>query len=253
MIVLGIQLIPLCGLAQMPQDYEKVLIPVVPGNLQPGAHGSLWKTEWVAFNSGSRAARWFHDFVTPFCSFNCPHRPLEPSETIGGSLVGTGGALVYFERPMNEDIRFQLRIRDLTLQALTWGTEIPVVREEEAFTTSIDLLDVPLDSRFRQTLRIYDFDARSISEVNVRIWNQAEGTLAAERRVTLGHRGPQRVIFPIFPGYVQVGDFITEFPSLAGIERIRVEIEPVSPDLKFWAFLSVTNNETQHVTTITPQ
>ena len=32
-----------------------------------------------------------------------------------------------------------------------------------------------------------------------------------------------------------------------------VRVTPLTPGLRIWAFVSVTNNETQHVTTITPQ
>lgn len=36
-------------------------------------------------------------------------------------------------------------------------------------------------------------------------------------------------------------------------DTVRAEIEPLTEGLRYWAFVSVTNNETQHVTTITPQ
>jgi hypothetical protein len=35
--------------------------------------------------------------------------------------------------------------------------------------------------------------------------------------------------------------------------RARIEIEPTLPDMRVWAFVSITNNETQHVTLVTPQ
>lgn len=35
-------------------------------------------------------------------------------------------------------------------------------------------------------------------------------------------------------------------------DRLRVEIEPATGQPPVWAFVSVTNNETQHVTAITP-
>lgn len=34
-------------------------------------------------------------------------------------------------------------------------------------------------------------------------------------------------------------------------QKVRVEIEPLTPGLKYWAFLSVTNNKTQHFYTVT--
>ena len=73
--------------------------------------------------------------------------------------------------------------------------------------------------------------------------------LLAETTVTLVLQGnPDSV-----PGYAQFVDLVAVFPQLAASETIRVEITPISPGLRFWAFAAITNNETQHVTTITPQ
>jgi hypothetical protein len=40
--------------------------------------------------------------------------------------------------------------------------------------------------------------------------------------------------------------------ELADVPRVRVDVEAVSAGLRFWAFASVTNNATQHVTVVTP-
>jgi hypothetical protein len=37
------------------------------------------------------------------------------------------------------------------------------------------------------------------------------------------------------------------------VERVRLEIEPVTDGLRLWGFVTVVNNETQHATVITPQ
>jgi hypothetical protein len=42
-------------------------------------------------------------------------------------------------------------------------------------------------------------------------------------------------------------------PELAGSERIRIEIEPLDGRAEYWAYVSVTNNATQHVTIVSPQ
>ncbi len=34
--------------------------------------------------------------------------------------------------------------------------------------------------------------------------------------------------------------------------ELRIEITPITPGMKFWAFASVTHNVTQHVTTVLP-
>jgi hypothetical protein len=36
-------------------------------------------------------------------------------------------------------------------------------------------------------------------------------------------------------------------------ERVRIVVEPLEPDTPYWAFVSITNNETQHITISTPK
>ena len=61
---------------------------------------------------------------------------------------------------------------------------------------------------------------------------------------------------PLFPGYAQV-DPLTAVVRAAGA-RVRIEIfDPIAPIVSpppppIWAFVSITNNDTQQVTTITP-
>ena len=54
---------------------------------------------------------------------------------------------------------------------------------------------------------------------------------------------------PVTPGYANFADAL---PQLQGHTRVSVEIMPLAQDLRVWAFISITNNETQHVTTVTP-
>jgi hypothetical protein len=56
---------------------------------------------------------------------------------------------------------------------------------------------------------------------------------------------------PEYPGYAQVTDLSTLAP-LGDVERLRLEVEPVTPGLRLWAFVTVIHNETQHATVITP-
>jgi hypothetical protein len=52
---------------------------------------------------------------------------------------------------------------------------------------------------------------------------------------------------------VQVGDLLQRYPALIAHETVTIEVTPVRPDVRLWAFVSVTNNLTQHVTLIAPQ
>lgn len=50
-----------------------------------------------------------------------------------------------------------------------------------------------------------------------------------------------------------MSDFVVSVIGPASSPFVRVEVEPLGEGARFWAFVSVTNNETQHVTLITPQ
>jgi hypothetical protein len=58
--------------------------------------------------------------------------------------------------------------------------------------------------------------------------------------------------FRLFPGYAEIG-FVASLPELRDSALVHIELAPLSPEQRIWAFVSVTNNETQHVTTISPQ
>jgi hypothetical protein len=47
-----------------------------------------------------------------------------------------------------------------------------------------------------------------------------------------------------------VGDLPTGF---GGLSRVGIQIDSLDPNVPVWGFLTVTNNETQHVTVISPE
>jgi IPT/TIG domain-containing protein len=151
--------------------------------------------------------------------------------------------LVYVPRGQAASSSMNLRVLDVTRQATSQGTEIPIVRPERMTRNPIVLIGVPTDSRFRNTLRIYA--ARQVDEyVTVTVNGQSH----------LVHLTPGRNIFE--PSYGTFG----EFPAADG-QTINVRIDPpvppggVSPSVPgtaIWAFITVTNDETQQITTISP-
>jgi len=58
--------------------------------------------------------------------------------------------------------------------------------------------------------------------------------------------------FPRVPTVARLSNFRQSFPQLAAVDRVRIEIQSITPGIRFWAIVSVTNNTTQQVTTITP-
>jgi len=242
------------GVAQVvnPDDYEMVLLPVL-AQRTPGAFGSLWFTHFLMLNDASIPAA-FHPI---YCPFTCPGsdvwdvRPGRP-ESPSTDFAPAGeppGRLFYVHRNVASRVTFNLRIQDLSRQAQTWGTEIPVIREGEFLVGKAQFLDVPITAGFRPALRIYDVDGTGRTEITVRFYSYSSPTLLSEMRLPLPVTGRQGNP-PLLPGYAELASLGAMFP---GEQRVRIELEPASPGLRYWAFVSVTNNETQHVTTMTPQ
>ncbi|MCM2313956.1 MAG: hypothetical protein NDJ92_02225 [Thermoanaerobaculia bacterium] len=250
-----------------PAVFETLLLPVV-NRPTPGAYGSMWESRFSMYN-GNAVALDPNPLVPDFfpldsgCQFpSCPPIPVVPAESRHEPLLfqpdvgGPPGILLYAKREFVEKLSFSLGIQDVSRQALTWGTEIPVVRESELFTTTLQLFDVPTDARFRQALRVYDPDGKQQSLVRLDIYSSDDEFIAT---ITLAIVPPPAAPCNVptgvacFPSTVQVLSLADQFPEIRRYGLVRIAITPLSQGLRFWAFVSVTNNETQHVTTITPQ
>ena len=58
--------------------------------------------------------------------------------------------------------------------------------------------------------------------------------------------------FRDLPSYGEIGDLGKQLPAGAA-RALRIEVQPTSPGSRFWTFVSITNNSTQHVTLVTAQ
>lgn len=233
----AIFLLSAAAIAQTPQ--ERLLLPITTFEA-PGAFGSLWSTELWMRNDTDQPVSIFPLNITD--SFSAPHRDLlVPLQT---SRQG-GGQFIYVDRV--DGLHFNLRVRDTTRAGVTFGTELPVVRDRDLLTEPLVLLPVPVDAAFRATLRIYDATFAGVVRARVRIFAIESTTLLSEQEVQLETREG----LPFTPGYAQLA--LESILPTSSQGQVRIEIDPLSPGMKYWAFVSVTSNETQHVTTITPQ
>jgi hypothetical protein len=231
------------------QTVGRVLIPIAIGP-SPGEFGSRWVSDLWARNEASTTRAFDAD---EFCVTLCQPKALAPSETRQVPFLqqpaGDPGLIAYVDGA-DSDVIFNLRVQDLSLQAQTWGTEVPAVREHDLLSGTKSLLNIPVDGRFRQTVRVYTIDP---TEALFRLrafalfTNETLGTVDIALRAPLP--GPQS---HYKPSYAQLGDLVTLFPRTSGLGAVGLQFIPLTPDVRYWAFVSVTNNETQHVTTITP-
>lgn len=239
------------------EAYERVLLPIFTPPVA-GANGSDFRSVLRVMNASDRPLSTY-GLVGP-CMFLCPTPPmmeftLESGDEVGeGDLVPTGkpGGFLYVPRSRSGDIVMQLRAFDISREATNFGTEIPVVRDDEILQTPITLLGIPTDPRFRNTLRIYAVDE---SAFLIRIQTVCDPPNCDGTETLYEHSVYATAGTSIFdPAYV----LFNEFPS--GVGTVRVTITPLVPivtppalPVRFWAFVSVTNNDTQHITVISPQ
>jgi hypothetical protein len=233
--------------------YERILIPVSTRGPIPGAYGSLWAIELTGYNAADQHVEVKGDGICGIPEGCGPH--LANAHTVFTPDLGYksfregDGEFFYVRRPLNRKVHFTLRTRDLSRQAQTWGTELPVVREDQIPEGAVHLVDVPVTPGFRSTVRIYNMGEEILrtAHANVRIFDIKTNALLSENSVVLSTNGAQPTAVPAQAHLFDFGSMLAGFEG-----RVRLEIHPSGDASRLWAFVSVTNNETQHVTHITP-
>lgn len=223
-----------------PDSYRRYLVPLTTIE-RLGANGSRWQAELTGRNpeinpltivTGGEG-----NVLEPRTTGLLDAQPR--TELVDGSFLYVPTIFVY-------GFPMALRFRDLSRSAENLGSEIPLVGEDE-FALRKHVLDVPTDPRYRATLRVYG-DTPQPQSARVRVFSMTSGALIEDRVFELtGNAAESAQLFPLHPAYAQI-DPLT--PTVRGAaERVRIE---VSADKPLWAMVSVTNNETQQVTTMTP-
>ena len=234
--------------ADLPSDfpldaYDIVLLPL----LTPpafGAHGAEFRTLLTLENPTDVAVE--VEGIRDQCnSGGClpsgcdDYMVILPHTAACPPYQGTPGRfLILFDGEFDR-LAANLRVYDVSRNDQNFGTEMPIVRERELTTAPIHLPAVPVTAGFRNTLRIY-------------------GTRATTVRVTIGTQTTDIALTPgagIYdPAYAISNAFPTAVPGEPSTLRVTVTPLDTGTDAaRIWAFVSVTNNVTQLITTITPQ
>lgn len=248
------------------EEYTRFLIPVAVRNL-PGAFGSQWTSDtWFQYTGTGEAQM----TPIPFCfGIQCPDGiTLEagwPPFRFERTFQGEFAFLAHVDRASAGEMQFVSRIRDVSRSDVSAGTAVPVIREDAMAAGTLRLLNVPTDARFRNTLRVYALPDVPEAEVELRYYRLPVfgGTeldysivLLRTERLRLhesSHNAFRRALGEpvLFPFIGQIAGF-ESFPELASAGAIWIEVVPITPGLRSWAMVSITNNETQQVTLVTP-
>lgn len=237
-------------------DYERVLLPVHIVGQAGGAFGSLWTTSTRIANSGADAVdvKWSacNSLADPPCPpfvHLVPGGGAVPVSPDADGAIPTPGRFIYIPKAAMAQVHTNSRVQDVSRQAETWGTEQPLVPVDD-FVKDVLLINVPNDTRFRTTLRIYGSGTFPI-RARIRVWplESNDAPIVDDTRDLFGYVSIIAVPFPTAPAYAELA--LESYGAIAGRGPLRIEVTPVA-DTPLWAFASVTNNATQHVTLVTP-
>jgi hypothetical protein len=248
------------------KDFERVLFPIWTDVFNvPGVSGSQWSAVVTINNPTSRPIAVF-PIVTEYGRYLQSLQPRTSwsmtfiSNTyLGGSEPGLG-EMAYVPRADADSLVYNDSIVSPVL------AEVPVVRERDLRTTSIALAGVPLDPGFRLMLRMYDPFRTANARFAVHFWaewrvpNANAAAYSSQAPALLGSTEvtlvdpPQLQSDPdLEPGYAELPigrEMLSNVPPWS--RNIAVEVEPLTPGVRFWAFITATRNDSQQVLTITP-
>ena len=112
--------------------WETALVPTMFPET-PGEHGAIWTSQLDMFNSSDQAVTL--DYPSQ-CQITCPIlSAIQAGETQSFDTLSTTidypGVLISIPSQSGQSITFHLRVKDISREAETWGTDVPVVRERD--------------------------------------------------------------------------------------------------------------------------
>lgn len=248
--VLVLSLVLLATLSLAADDFEKVLLTVAPGVVHCG-YDSRYDTRLVVFNGRDRA-------VDRICS-DASCRGLEASTgavIAGGETMVPLPSFIYVRKEDASSLSMSLLVEssDRNHPEARSFNELPVVREREFTAGKIQIAGVRMDDGFRKTLRIYGLDGHTATAVRVRVYSLTASKLLFEQNYALMPAGPMfnsagQQAAPAFNMECDLSNYWLQSDGTP----VRVEVEPLFPGTKIWAFVSITNNTTQHFYNVLPQ
>jgi hypothetical protein len=215
-----------------PAVFEPILFPV---SFQgPGALGSQWLTESFINANGSQS--FFRD---PLPCTGCSQAlSLGTKQLLNDGLPW--GHVLYALRGTADSLSLASRIRDTSRQSQTAGTEVPVVRERD-FRSQLRFMNLPVDARYRVMLRLW-----SVGDATQFIAT-VDSTPAQQNLLTLSKVPGTAMSF----GSMDVTSLLTRAnnnPTNLAVAGLPNLLD--SPLI--WGMLSITNNDTQQVTIVSP-
>jgi hypothetical protein len=237
--------------SRLNEEEERILIPVAASG--PGPDAARFETEILITNASDEAVPVMGADVPQGLGISPVPIPTLPPHTTGTFTdmllrpPGHVGAFIYVPARLARDVITKVRVHDTSRDASAHGVEIPVVSDLD-FAASLRLTSIPTDARFRSTLRVYAYDAANFGPVTLRVRDNADGTLLATVPVALNAVRSEEDNLPA-SAQLSLDPIIEPLRSHA---RLRIDIADSDAIRPIWAFVSITNNQTQEITLVTP-
>lgn len=231
------------------QETEQLLLPVEP-SVTHCAGFAEFVTRLVVYNASARGVRL--QCATDACG--------EVSALTGRTVEkneDTGASPTFLYVPKSDAASLGLSLVVESGDTYTGGDrelqELPIARASDFRESKITLVGLRMDPGYRQALRIFGLDG-TIGEAVVRAYDLSTNELLYEETHILWPLSEGRTAdgHPLRPSLSLECDLFSEIPDLHG-QYVRIEVEPITPGYKIWAFVSVTNNKTQHFYTVVPR
>jgi hypothetical protein len=228
-------------------DVEQFLLPVAPSVTYCG-YESRYETRLVAFNASAETADQL--CAEGRCAEVLPQAALD----LGGDFAGGTPlpAWVYLPKASAERLSLSLVVESSERSRLDERsyTELPIVSSRDFTSKKMQFVGVRVDEGFRQTVRMYGLDSQKHGQVMMRVYPLDSSELLhscvhdiypmSSETTTDG-----RALRPAFGMECDMSEHI----PVRG-QKVRIELEPITPGLQYWAFISITNNKTQHFYTV---
>ncbi|HEV2720851.1 MAG TPA: hypothetical protein VG323_12590 [Thermoanaerobaculia bacterium] len=223
--------------------FSPILLPVYTAPT-PGAYGSLWISEVMLHNPEALP------MTIVVCTDECRDVTLPAgshSDALSSYAAAAGqppGLLIGVYLPSSLSV--SLRVRDVSRSAQSFGVELPPVNfGPGTFIYRRQLLNVPLASPFRYKLRLYDVGGGPrTAHVHVFDDDTGDDLLEADVPLSVSRR----------LSYGEIDPFSFAIVSQRAGHHARIEISAQDGGAinTMWALLTITNNDTQEVTAVTP-
>jgi hypothetical protein len=227
-----------------PAFFESVLFPAAVSGA--GAYGALWETR-IGLRSGptiltSPVDTLFHGH----CVEPCDARPAADSTVVVTGVHRPRGWIEYVPRQSSASVWFSERVANLSPGKDNGDTSIPVAREQDMLERTFWLVDVPNEAGSRIAMRMYSIDGQATARVVVRSLTNDSHVIGAAFDFTV-----TAVDGTFDLAEATIGDLVARNPRLSGLGPLMISVTPEA-NRRLWAFVSVTNNETGHVTIVAP-